>query len=98
MSEEAAILVVDDEPKICSFIEVLLRREGYRVDSALSADQAIEKVKQTEYQLVITDLKMPGMDGFQLVKQLREINYDLPLDPEEAMTNVRTGQEVQLGV
>jgi len=79
MSEEARILVVDDEPKICQFLKVLLEREGLRVSSACRAAEAIEMFEEDAYDLVITDLKMPGMDGFELVKRLKAIESDTPV-------------------
>ncbi len=79
MSEGPAVLIVDDEPKICQFLDVFLRREGYRPDSVCRAADAIEKVKTGNYDIVITDLKMPGMDGFELVEKLKAIRRDLPV-------------------
>jgi putative two-component system response regulator len=79
MAENARILVVDDEPKICEFLAILLGREGYQVDSANSAADGLARIEATPYDLVLTDLKMPGMDGFELVTRLKAARPELPV-------------------
>ena len=79
MTEQNNILIVDDEPKICQFLEVLLRREGYRVGSVFNAADALVVVEKGPYDLIITDLKMPGMDGFELIGRLKQIRNDIPI-------------------
>ena len=65
------ILVVDDEPRICQLLGELLSREGYDVDCAGSGEQALERLATVDYNMVITDLKMPGMDGFALIEEIK---------------------------
>ena len=79
MAEKGSILIVDDEPKICQFLEVLLRREGHDAVSVYNADDALGRVEEDSYDAVITDLKMPGMDGFELVRQLKARHPKLPI-------------------
>lgn len=79
LMHKARILIVDDEPKICEFLQVLLRREGYDVPAVHRADDAIRQVEQDRLDLVVTDLRMPGMDGFELVTRLKAIRKDLPV-------------------
>ena len=79
MTPEPKVLIVDDEPKICQFLEVLLRREGYQADSVYNVADAMTQVNETTYDLVITDLKLPGTDGFELVRRLKESHKDLPI-------------------
>ncbi len=79
MAEGARILIVDDEPKICQFLEVLLRREGYRVSSVSNGADALLVIDKDASDLLITDLKMPGMDGFSLVSRLKAMRPDLPV-------------------
>lgn len=73
------ILVVDDEPKICEFLETLLQQDGYATEAAESGDAAIAKVSSARYDLIISDLKMPGMDGFELAKRVKGVREDLPV-------------------
>ncbi len=66
------ILVVDDEQRICHLIEELLKQEGYQVDVSFSGTDALEMIKNNNYQMLITDLKMPGIDGLELIRKTKE--------------------------
>ena len=79
MQDPERILIVDDEPKICQFLEVLLRREGYDAASVYSANDALADLAKRPCALVITDLKMPGMDGFEFVRRLKAENPRTPV-------------------
>ncbi len=72
MNDGIKILVVDDEPKICHLIKELLKREGYQSDTSLSGDEALQMIKEYNYQLLLTDLKMPGIDGLELVRKAKK--------------------------
>ncbi|MFN3740129.1 MAG: sigma-54-dependent transcriptional regulator [Thermodesulfovibrionales bacterium] len=63
------ILVVDDEKDILRALEFILTREGYSVTTATSGEEAIEFLKKEEYDLVLTDLRMPGMDGMTVLEK-----------------------------
>jgi response regulator RpfG family c-di-GMP phosphodiesterase len=100
MAQTGRILIVDDEPKICQFLEVLLRREGHEVSSVYNATEALRHVQQNALDLVITDLKMPGMDGFELVRQIKASQPNLPIimitgyaTVETAVSALRVGVE-----
>jgi len=60
------ILVVDDEMIVCESCKRILEEEGYEVDIALSGKEAFEKMKGNPFDIVITDLKMPGIDGMEV--------------------------------
>jgi len=79
MAVPPKILVVDDEAKICEFLETLLQQDGYATESACSGDAAVEKISRGGYDLIISDLKMPGLDGFELAKRVKETRHDLPI-------------------
>jgi len=68
----ARILVVDDEQSICQLLCELLGREGHEVESACSGEDALAKLAAADYQMVITDLRMPGMDGFALIEEIKK--------------------------
>ncbi|MBC8229701.1 sigma-54-dependent Fis family transcriptional regulator [bacterium] len=72
----AKILVVDDEISIRKILFDLLERERYYVELASSAEEALEKIKETTFDLIISDIRMPGMDGFELLKKIRTMNVD----------------------
>jgi len=66
------ILVVEDDPDISRIISVSLERQGYAVALAFDAISALKSLGDTLPTLIITDVMMPGMDGLQLVKMLKE--------------------------
>lgn len=68
------ILVVDDEPRMIRFIRMNLELEGYQVIEAKNGVQALEQVRQHLPDLVIMDVMMPEMDGFETLRMLREIS------------------------
>jgi DNA-binding NtrC family response regulator len=70
------ILVVDDEPGLCAGLQEGLRREGYLVDAAQDAAAALQLARQNLYNLVISDVKMPGVSGLELLTQIRERHRD----------------------
>jgi len=66
------ILVVDDEERICEAVEKALERIGYDVESSLDAFVAWEKFQKSSFDMVICDVKMPGMDGMALLDRIKE--------------------------
>lgn len=65
------ILIVDDEPVVIKSCERILTPEGFTVDTATNGKDAMSRLSSNNYDLVITDLKMPGMDGIELVRWIR---------------------------
>ena len=72
------ILVVDDDPEIVSFVRRGLAYEGYKVDTAGDGTEALTKARDREPDLVILDIMMPGMDGIEVAKRLRQ-GGDVPI-------------------
>jgi two-component system response regulator MprA len=72
------ILVVDDDPGIVSFLKRGLIFEGYAVDSAVNGSEALAKIRDTEPDLVILDVMMPGIDGIEVSKRLRRVS-EIPI-------------------
>ncbi len=66
------ILVVDDEPIVCESCQRILEEEGYEVEIALSGQEAFDKMKESTFDIVITDLKMPTIDGMDVLKHIRK--------------------------
>ena len=77
MDNQIRILVVDDEPKICHLIEELFKLEGYQIDVSFSGVEALQMVKRYNYQMLLTDLKMPGIDGLELIQKAKELNPEI---------------------
>ncbi|MEA2015098.1 MAG: sigma-54 dependent transcriptional regulator, partial [Thermodesulfobacteriota bacterium] len=78
------ILVVDDDRGMRNYLEIMLSREGYDVNTAPGGKEALTLCKKHKFDLVITDLKMSGMDGVDLLRSLKDIS-------PESMTILITG-------
>ncbi|PFH80779.1 response regulator transcription factor [Bacillus sp. AFS088145] len=74
----ASILIVDDDPHIRKLLNVLLRDEGFTVFEATNGIEAISVFEDNRIDMLIIDLMMPKMDGFELCREIRN-NYDLPI-------------------
>lgn len=66
------ILVVDDEEIVCQSIKNILSRKGYEIENALNVEDAVKKINQTSFDLVITDLMMPKTNGMELMQIIRD--------------------------
>ncbi|MBC7806781.1 MAG: response regulator [Akkermansiaceae bacterium] len=75
------ILAVDDEPNIVRLIQVNLERDGYTVETANNGAQALAKIRQSRPDLLVSDVMMPEMDGFELLANIRRdpMLADLPV-------------------
>jgi excisionase family DNA binding protein len=73
------VLVVDDEASIRELLSKTLALAEYEVDTAADATSALDRVRSGSYDLLIADLKMPGMDGLTLIRQAKRIKSDLPV-------------------
>jgi len=69
---ERRILVVDDDPIVCGSLTELLRFQGYEVDSASDGEEAIALIGKEPCNLVVADVSMPGLNGFDLLKKIRQ--------------------------
>jgi len=92
------ILVVDDELSMREFLKILLEKEGYEVITAADATGAIELIQNQNFDLVLSDIKMPGMGGLTLLEKIKEIDNSLPVimitafaSPENAVVAMRSG-------
>ena len=74
--EMAHILVVDDEKSICELLEITFRKEGYRVEVANSVENAKRKLESALYDIIISDVRMPGATGVELLRFTREVAPD----------------------
>jgi DNA-binding response OmpR family regulator len=67
-----AILIVDDEPNIVMSLEFLMRKNGYQVGIARNGTEALAAIDQTPYDLVLLDVMMPDVDGYQVCRAIRD--------------------------
>jgi excisionase family DNA binding protein len=77
--EPQRILVVDDEESIRELLSKALALAEYEVDTVPDGRQAIERIRLGHYDLLITDLKMPGIDGLSLIREAKRLSADLPV-------------------
>jgi len=77
--KKARLLVVDDEENIRFLFKEELEEEGYSVDVASNGLEALDKIKQTVFDLVILDIKMPGMNGIEALNEIKNMNKNLPV-------------------
>ena len=75
----ASILVVDDERSMRDFLKILLEKEGNDVVTAENGKAALDAIKKYEFDTVVTDIRMPGMTGIELLEQIKEDLPDLPV-------------------
>ncbi len=70
------VLVVDDEETQRKMLQKILIREGYDVEIAADGQEALNRFKEQPADVVVTDVKMPDMDGLQLFREVKQINHD----------------------
>lgn len=71
MSAQRRVLVVDDDPVVGQSFNRVLSRKGYAVITAANGDEALAKLQSEQYDVVFTDLRMPGMDGLEVAEQVK---------------------------
>jgi DNA-binding response OmpR family regulator len=72
LTEPEQILIVEDDLAIRRLLKMVLGREGYRVEEAVDGVEAVTKLKQYDFDVIILDLMMPNLDGFAFLKSLSE--------------------------
>jgi two-component system response regulator PilR (NtrC family) len=93
-----SLLVVDDELSMREFLKILLEKEGYEVTTASEASSALELFQKEEFDLIISDIKMPGIGGLSLLEKVKEIDSSVPVimitayaSPENAVFAMKSG-------
>jgi two-component system response regulator HydG len=75
----AQLAVVDDEPRMAEVLAMLLRRDGHKVDVFAGAEAFLDALAEHSYDLLLTDLRMPGIDGLELLRRARAAAPDMPV-------------------
>ncbi len=73
------ILLAEDDRHLSRSIDTLLTLEGYQVVTVYNGDEALNKVLQQRYDLLITDIAMPRLNGMELISQIRQVNANMPI-------------------
>jgi DNA-binding NtrC family response regulator len=77
MNDQAKILIVDDDPAMVDTLADILSDEGFRIGKAGDGYTAVEMIKENGIDMVLMDIRMPGMDGVETFRQLKEIKPDI---------------------
>ncbi|HUA77307.1 MAG TPA: response regulator, partial [Acetobacteraceae bacterium] len=75
----ATILIVDDEPAIRRFLRTSLEVQGYRTIDAADGTAALETLRRNAVDLIVLDLGLPGIDGFDVIRRLRAAGSSVPI-------------------
>jgi two-component system response regulator (stage 0 sporulation protein F) len=73
------ILLVEDEKALCLLYEEELSREGYDITAVTDAEAALAALGKTAFDLIVTDIRMPGMNGIELITQIMGLRKDIPI-------------------
>ena len=94
----AHILIIDDELSMREFMKILLEKEGHSVSTAAKATDALALMQEADIDLVISDIKMPGVSGLQFLSQIRDLGHNTPVilitayaSPEDAVMAMKGG-------
>ena len=92
------ILVVDDEPSMLEFLEIMLSQDGYQVSAASTGEEGVKTYRLTQPDLVLTDVRMPGMSGLDLIREIHNFDPSVPIiaitayaSADDALRAVREG-------
>src|SRR5262249_2525182 len=70
-STSGRILVIDDDAELCKLVARFLSAEGFRVETVRTSTQGVERARSGEHELIVLDIMLPGMDGFEILRRLR---------------------------
>jgi len=73
------VLIVDDEKNVCEFLVEFLKFKGFEADVANTGEEAIKKIREEKYDLVLLDLVMPGINGIDVLKFLNDNKINVPV-------------------
>jgi diguanylate cyclase (GGDEF)-like protein len=75
--EELKILVIDDDESLVAIISEVLEGDGFAVTTSSSGEEALDLIRTTHFPLIITDIRMPGISGIELMQEVKKINQDI---------------------
>ncbi len=91
--QKANILVVDDEKDICMALNILLSKEGHAVKEAYNGEQALRRMQEENFDVIMTDIKMDKMDGFEVIRAAQQMCPDTPVVMMTAFASVGSAVE-----
>jgi DNA-binding NtrC family response regulator len=87
------ILILDDEPIVCKRLKPSLEKHGFQVDTFTRSFEALQAVKETGYDIIITDLKMEGMDGMRFLQEAKNLNPNTEVIVITGFATMETAKE-----
>ncbi len=88
-----SIIVIDDEEVVCKMTKMILEKEGYEVETYTDSTQALARIKEKRFDLVITDLKMEEVDGMEILRTVNKLYPDTELIMITAYATLDTALE-----
>jgi DNA-binding NtrC family response regulator len=74
VGQKTQILILDDEPIVCRRLKPSLEKSGYEVETFINSDEALQRVRQKRFDVVITDIKMEGLDGLGFLAEIKKLS------------------------
>jgi DNA-binding NtrC family response regulator len=74
MNNISSVLIVDDSKGICQTMSMILKRKGFDVDCVMDGPSAIERIKERPFDVVLLDIRLPGMDGVEVFKKIHAVH------------------------
>ncbi len=90
---KASVLIVDDELKIRRILQIMLESENYKTEQAKDGVEALKKMETADFDLIITDMKMPNMNGIELLEQIQKRDNTVPVIMMTAYGTIQTAVE-----
>ncbi|HEY8671689.1 MAG TPA: response regulator, partial [Terriglobales bacterium] len=87
-----SILICDDERSICEMLDITLRREGYKVETTNSGENAKRKLESAIFDVIVTDIKMPNIDGIEVLRHAHKVS------PESAVILITAVDDFEAAV
>lgn len=91
--QRTSILVLDDEPIVCKRLKPFFQKSGYEVETFTQPAQALERIRERTFDVVITDLKMPGLDGIQFLTTVKELHPEAEVVVITGFATMETARE-----
>jgi DNA-binding NtrC family response regulator len=87
------ILILDDEPIVCKRLKPSLEKQGFQVDAFTRSFEALQAVKETKYDIIVTDLKMEGMDGMRFLQEAKKLHPETEVIVITGFATMETAKE-----
>ena len=93
MKEKESILIIDDDESTCRMLSLMLGKRGYEMETAGTGKEALEKVKERFFNVALLDIRLPDMEGVELLEPLRRMHPDIAIIVLTAYASVETAMQ-----